>query len=42
MELKGAGAVPYSIARWLAKSGLSPRGFSKYCAASRLSASLPA
>ncbi len=36
MEVKGAGAVPYPVARWLAKSGLSPRGFSKYCAALRL------
>lgn len=41
MEVKGAGAVPYPIARWLAKSGLSPRGFSKYCAALRLAAATP-
>jgi hypothetical protein len=39
MEVKGVGAVPYLVARWLAKSGLSPRSFSKYCAASRLAAS---
>jgi SPX domain protein involved in polyphosphate accumulation len=39
MEVKGVGAVPYPVARWLAKSGLSPRSFSKYCAASRLSLS---
>ena len=38
MEVKGAGAMPYSVSRWLAKSGLSPRGFSKYCAALRLAA----
>lgn len=38
MEVKGAGTVPYAVARWLSKSGLSPRGFSKYCAALRLAA----
>ena len=38
MEVKGAGAVPFRVSRWLAKSGLSPRGFSKYCAALRLAA----
>jgi hypothetical protein len=37
MELKGSGAVPASVARSLAKSRLSPRSFSKYCAAIRLS-----
>jgi len=37
MELKGFGAVPASVARLLAKSRLSPRSFSKYCAAIRLS-----
>ena len=36
MEVKGTGAVPYPIAAVLAKWGLSPRGFSKYCAALRL------
>lgn len=39
MEVKGVGSVPYPVAHWLSKSGLSPRSFSKYCAASRLSAS---
>jgi hypothetical protein len=37
MEVKGVGAVPAHVARCLAKSGLSPRRFSKYCAAVRLS-----
>ena len=37
MELKGYGAVPASVASLLAKSRLSPRSFSKYCTAIRLS-----
>jgi hypothetical protein len=41
MELKGAGAVPYPIAAVLAKWGLSPRSFSKYCAALRLADAPP-
>ncbi len=36
MEVKGVGAVPYPVAAVLAKCGLSPRGFSKSCAAFRL------
>jgi SPX domain protein involved in polyphosphate accumulation len=35
MEVKGLGAVPAPIANYFAKSGLSPRRFSKYCAAIR-------
>jgi hypothetical protein len=41
MEVKGAGAVPYPVAAALAKCGLSPRGFSKYCAALRLAGTPP-
>jgi len=37
MELKGLGAVPAPVAGLLAKCGLAPRSFSKYCAAVRLS-----
>ena len=37
MEVKGIGAVPARFANYLAKSGLSPRRFSKYCAALHLS-----
>ena len=36
VEVKGIGSVPFRVARWLAKSGLSPRSFSKYCTAWRL------
>jgi hypothetical protein len=37
MEVKGMGAVPAPVANYLAKSGLSPRRFSKYCAALHIS-----
>ncbi len=37
MEVKGFGAVPARVAALLAKCRLSPRSFSKYCAAIRLS-----
>jgi len=36
MELKCAGAIPFPVATVLAKCGLSPRSFSKYCTALRL------
>lgn len=39
LEVKGIGAVPAHIAKYLAKSGLSPRRYSKYCAALHLSGS---
>ena len=41
MEVKGIGAVPAQVARCLAKAGLSPRRFSKYCTAIRLSRNPP-
>jgi hypothetical protein len=37
MEVKGFGAVPAPVANYFAKCGLSPRRFSKYCAAMRQS-----
>ena len=37
MEIKGLGAVPARLAGYFSKSGLSPRRFSKYGAALRLS-----
>jgi hypothetical protein len=39
MEVKGFGAVPAPVAKYFAQSGLSPRRFSKYCAAMRHSGS---
>ncbi len=41
MEVKGVGAVPYPIVAMLTKCGLSPRSYSKYCAALRLAGLSP-